>query len=57
MITSQWPDILDPHPYKIAPNANSTKSAVMKGLNKMDQKINFFYLWSFEGRISHYKVV
>ena len=29
----------------------------MKGLNKMDQKINFSYLWSFEGRISHYKVV
>ena len=34
MITSQWPDVLDPHPYKIAPNANSTKSAVVKGLSK-----------------------
>ena len=33
MITSQWPDILDPHPYKIAPNTNNTKSAVVKGLN------------------------
>ena len=46
-----------PPPIQIAPNANSTKSAVVKGLNKMDQKINFFYLWSFEGGISHYKVV
>ena len=56
-ITLPLPNILGPCPYKTGPNETTRKWAVVKGLNKMDQKIKFLYFGSCEGRISHYKVV
>ena len=49
--------ILDPHPYKIGPNWNTTKWTVVKGLYRLDQKNEFFYFGSLEARISHNKIV
>ena len=37
-ITLPLPNILGPCPYKTGPNETTRKWAVVKGLNKMDQK-------------------